>query len=161
MLMEMIPMTRLIRGFKIRAIKIQIYRFFQTPEFFLSLLLAVYQRKEMRTEIDNYFDQKEEPVRGCLSAMRNLILTLSPGISEVWRYRMPFYCIHGNRFCYLWVDKKRRQPYIGFVNGGQMDHSALLSEKRAKMKIYLLDPYLDWDPDEISGLLKQAISMAR
>jgi hypothetical protein len=112
-------------------------------------------------DIDIYFDQKAEPVKGSLAALRQFILSYADGVSEVWRYQMPFYCIDGKRFCYLWVDKKRHQPYIGFVDGREMEHSALISEKRSRMKIFIVDPTENWDQDTISLLLDQAINIAR
>jgi len=36
--------------------------------------------------------------------------------------------------------KKLLQPYIGFVNGHEINHPDLIDEKRAKMKILLLNP---------------------
>jgi hypothetical protein len=94
----------------------------------------------MLRPIDNYFLQKEEPVRSCLQFLREYILTFDPGISEAWRYGMPFYFYKGKRFCYLWVHKKYEQPYIGIVDGNKIDHPDLIVEKRARMKILLIDP---------------------
>jgi hypothetical protein len=112
-------------------------------------------------DIDIYFDKKTEPVKGCLAALRRYILSYAPGVSEVWRYQMPFYCIDGKRFCYLWIDKKRHQPYIGFVDGREIVHAALISEKRSRMKIHLIDPQENWDPDLVGILLDQAIEIAQ
>ena len=66
-------------------------------------------------EIDEYFLQNEEPIKSCLDSLRHLILHQNTNIVEVWRYRMPFYCHKSEdgsetRFCYLWVDKKRKLP---------------------------------------------------
>jgi hypothetical protein len=46
-------------------------------------------------------------------------------------------------FCYLWTHKKFKQPYIGFVEGKKIDHPLLIQEKRAMMKIMLMDPGKD------------------
>ncbi len=113
----------------------------------------------MLKEIDIYFDQQEEPTRGCLAALRHVILHHSSEVTEVWRYRMPFYCHAGKRFCYLWVDKKRNQPYIGFVDGNRLAHPDLLGEKRSRMKILLIDPGADLPLETISVLLKEAIAL--
>ena len=42
-------------------------------------------------------------------------------------------------FCYLWVNKKTHQPYIGIVEGRKIEHPLLIIEKRSRMKIMLLD----------------------
>ena len=57
-------------------------------------------------EIDNYFLQKDEPVKGCLLFLRDHILAYDKGITEAWKYRMPFYCYKGKMFCYLWTHKR-------------------------------------------------------
>lgn len=113
-------------------------------------------------EIDSYFLQKEEPVKSCLLALRRIILQLQPGVVEMWRYSMPFYCIKladgiERRFCYLWIHKSLEQPYIGIVDGKYFDQPELISEKRSKMKIMLIDPEQDIPVDKIQEILNKAI----
>lgn len=111
----------------------------------------------MLRPIDNYFLQKEEPVKSCLQFLREHILRLDSNITESWKYGMPVYCYKGKMFCYLWVHKKFRQPYIGIVEGNKIDHPDLLQEKRARMKILLLDPGKDIPVRKIDTILKQAL----
>ena len=113
----------------------------------------------MLRDIDNYFLQKEEPVKGCLLFLREYILSYDKNITEAWKYRMPFYCYKGKMFCYLWTHKKNGSPYIGIVEGKKIDHPALIIEDRARMKIMLLDPTADLPMDTIDYLLKIAISL--
>lgn len=110
-------------------------------------------------DIDNYFLQKEEPVKGCLLFLREYILSYDKNITEAWKYRMPFYCYKGKMFCYLWTHKKNGSPYIGIVEGKKIEHPALIIEDRARMKIMLLDPTADLPMDTIDYLLKIAISL--
>ena len=91
--------------------------------------------------------------------MREHILQLDSHITEGWSYGMPFYYYKGNRFCYLWVHKKFLQPYIGLVDGMKIDHPDLLQEKRARMKILLLDPDKDMPVRKIDLILKQALRL--
>ena len=86
----------------------------------------------MLNAIDNYFLNKEEPVKGCLLFLRAHILKQDKNITEAWKYGMPFYCYKGKMFCYLWVHKKYLQPYIGIVEGGKLNHPDLIQEKRAR-----------------------------
>jgi Domain of unknown function (DU1801) len=113
----------------------------------------------MLRPIDNYFLQQEEPVRSCLLAVRELLLKYGHDITEVWKYGMPFYCYKGRMFCYLWVHKKYKQPYIGIVEGKNIDHPQLITEKRARMKILLLDPNEDIPVKTIFVILKEAMSL--
>ena len=111
--------------------------------------------------IDNYYLQLDEPAQSCLLAARKLILAQDNDITEAWKYGMPFFCYKGKMFCYLWVHKKYKQPYIGIVEGQRFDHPDLIIEKRSRMKIMLLDPNKDLPVKTITGILQQALHLYR
>jgi hypothetical protein len=113
----------------------------------------------MLRPIDNWFLQKDEPIKSCLQFMREHILKQDSNITEAWKYGMPFFCYNGKMFCYLWVHKKYGQPYIGIVEGGSIHHPELLQEKRARMKILLLDPAKDIPLKKINGILKDILNL--
>jgi hypothetical protein len=115
----------------------------------------------MLREIDSYFFQKDEPTKSCLTALRKIILDYDKNITEVWRYKMPFYCYEQKRFCYLWFHKKLQQPYIGFVNGNLLENKNLLLEKRSRMKILVVDAAKDIDVKKIKLLLEMAIQVQK
>jgi hypothetical protein len=112
-------------------------------------------------EIDLYFTQKEEPTRSCLLFLRDHVLGFDQDMTEAWKYRMPFYCYNGRMVCYLWVHKKHKLPYIGFVDGHAVDDPDLLVEKRARMKILLVDPARDVPALKIRKLLRAALKEAK
>ncbi|WP_315820994.1 DUF1801 domain-containing protein [Paraflavitalea speifideaquila] len=99
----------------------------------------------MLREIDQYFLEKEEPVKSYLLALREYLLHFDPKVTEAWKYKMPFYCYKGKMFCYLWVHKKNQQPYLGIVEGNKIYHPQLIIEKErvgrscclTRRKIYL------------------------
>ena len=111
----------------------------------------------MLRPIDNWYLQKEEPLKTCLQFLRAHILKQDPNITEAWKYGMPFFCYRGKMFCYLWVHKKFHQPYIGIVEGAKVNHPGLIQEKRARMKILLLDPAKNIPLKKVNLVLKQAI----
>lgn len=113
----------------------------------------------MLRAIDLYYEGHDEPVRSCLQFLRQHIAARDPRITEAWKYSMPFFTVHGRMLCYLWFDKKRGLPYIGFVDGKLMDHPELLQEKRSRMKILLLDPEKDLPMRTIDALVHQAITL--
>lgn len=113
----------------------------------------------MLTPADTYFMNQEEPTRGCLLFLRSHILGLAAEVAETWSYGMPIYTYRGKRFCYLWVHKKYRQPYIGFIDGNKLEHPQLLQEKRARMKILLIEPEKDVPLDLVDGLLTEAMAV--
>ena len=110
-------------------------------------------------ETDNYYEQKEEPVKSCLLALRDIILSQDKDISAAWKYGMPFFCYKGKMFCYLWVHKKYQLPYIGIVEGKKFNHPDLIIEKRSRMKIMLFDPCEDLPVEIINSILQQAINL--
>jgi len=111
--------------------------------------------------IDNYFLQKEEPIKSCLQFLREHILKQDETITEAWKYGMPFYCYRGKMFCYLWLHKIFGKPYLGLVDGHRINHPDLLQEKRARMKIFLIDPTKDIPVRKLNALLKLAIDLRK
>nr|WP_295921306.1 DUF1801 domain-containing protein [uncultured Dyadobacter sp.] len=110
-------------------------------------------------DIDRYFEQHDEPAKSCLLALRAYILGFAPEVTEMWRYRMPFYAHRGKRFCYLWTEKKSGKPYLGVVDGFRMDHPALIAEQRSRMKIMLIAPEEDLPMQDLNEVLSAAISL--
>ena len=115
----------------------------------------------MIRDIDNYFLEKDEPVKSYLLTLRDYILQYDKNITAAWQYNMPFYCYKGKRFCYLWVHKKLKQPYLGIVDGKKINHPDLILEKRARMKIMLFDPMKDVPLKTIHLILKTILSLHR
>lgn len=111
------------------------------------------------SHLDNFYLSQKEPVKSCLLALRSIILSQSPEITPAWKYGMPFFCFRGKMFCYLWIHKKTGQPYIGFVEGRQLEDKALLMEKRSRMKILLLDPDTDLPAKKIITLLNKSLRL--
>lgn len=113
------------------------------------------------TPLDNFYLQQDEPVKGCLLALREMILAQDPLVTSAWKYGMPFFCYKGKMFCYLWYHKKYRQPYISIVEGNRFDESFLMQEKRSRMKIMLFDPNEDLPVKAIKSILQKALNLYR
>ena len=113
------------------------------------------------TQLDNFYLQKDEPIKGCLLALKDIILKQDENVSAEWKYGMPFFCYKGKMFCYLWVHKKYHQPYIGIVEGQRFDHPRLIIEKRSRMKIMLFEADKDLPVETINEILKQALELYR
>jgi len=109
--------------------------------------------------LESYFLTREEPDKSCLQSLRDIILSQDDAITEAWKYGMPFYCYHDKMFCYLWTHKKYKQPYIGIVEGGSIDHPDLIQEKRARMKILLIDARKDIPLRKVRGLLREVLAL--
>lgn len=107
---------------------------------------------------DIFFQQHDEHVKETMLALREIILQQDKDVSAAWKYGMPFFCFKGKMFCYLWVHKKYRQPYIGIVEGKRFTESFLMQEGRSRMKIMLIDPEKHLPVHQIEKLLQKALN---
>lgn len=111
--------------------------------------------------LDNYYEQQEEPVKGCLLALRSIILKQDSNVAAAFKYGAPFFYYRGKMFCYLWVHKKTKQPYIGIVEGKYFEEPFLIREKRSRIKIMLIDPDKDIPVKRVEGILQKALDLYR
>jgi hypothetical protein len=115
----------------------------------------------MQESLESYYLQKEEPIRSCLLALRDIILSQDKNITNNWKYRMPFFCYKGKMFCYLWTDKKTKEPYIGIVEGNRLQHSFLEKGNRSRMKIFRIDSKKDLPIELIENLVNELLDFYR
>ena len=113
----------------------------------------------MLRDIDNFYLRQEEPAKSCLLALREIILQQDDNITAAWKYGMPFFCYKRKMFCYLWINKKNGQPYLGMVEGKHLQHPELLIENRSRMKIMLFDPAKNLPVKKINAILQQAVNL--
>lgn len=62
-------------------------------------------------------------------------------------------------FCYLWIHKKIKQPYIGIVEGKYFDESFLIQENRSRMKIMMFDVNEDLPLNQIEAIIQKALNL--
>ncbi|AFD05585.1 DUF1801 domain-containing protein [Solitalea canadensis] len=113
----------------------------------------------MLREIDQFYLHQNDPVRSCLIALRNYILTFNDQFTETWKYKMPCYCYKGKHFCYLWIDKKTREPYVLLVEGRQIDHPDLEAGDRSRMKILRIKPNEDLPVETLNTIFEQLVRL--
>lgn len=75
---------------------------------------------------------------------------------EIWN---AIFLFQRKMFCYLWIHKKYRQPYIGIVEGQRLNDADLIAEKRSRMKILLIDPDGDLPVNKIEAIIKKAADL--
>lgn len=112
----------------------------------------------MLRDIDIWFESRPEPAKGCLLALRAYLLQYHSNITEAWKYRMPFYCYNNKMCCYLWIQKENQHPYLGIVEGKNIQHPLLQQDKRARMKILPIDPSEDLPMEVIDDILTKMVS---
>jgi len=110
-------------------------------------------------QLDDFYFNQQEPLKGTLLALKQIILKQDKDITNVLKYGMPFFCYKGKMFCYLWVHKKTKQPYIGIVEGKHFDEAFLIQEDRSRMKIMLFNSDEDLPLKQIESVLEKALNL--
>ncbi|MBF4519415.1 DUF1801 domain-containing protein [Flavobacterium sp. ANB] len=110
-------------------------------------------------QVDDFYLNKEEPEKGTLLALKEIILKQDKDITHVLKYGMPFFCYKGKMFCYLWIHKKLKKPYIGIVEGKHFDEPFLIQEDRSRMKIMMFDSEQDLPIETIELVLQKALNL--
>lgn len=113
----------------------------------------------MIQEIDSYYYNKEEPVQGCLLALRSIILDHDPGISETRKWSMPCFTYKKKMFCFLWTEKNTNEPYILMVEGNYLNHPLLEKGERSRMKIFRVKPNQDIPIKTVKAILDDALDL--
>jgi len=110
----------------------------------------------MLSELEFFYEKQPEPAKSCFLVLRSIILDFDPELKEMWKYKLPFFCYPKKNFCYLWIDKQTKHPYIGIVEGGKIDHPSLVQGDRKRMKIMPIDPTIDIPVEDIVEVLELA-----
>lgn len=112
----------------------------------------------MENELGNFYLKREEPVRSCMLALREIVLGFDERITEGWKYKLPFFLFKGKMFVYLWKDKKSGWPYLGVMEGRQIEHPLLVQGDRARVKVMAFDPEADLPIEGIEEVLRLAVA---
>lgn len=107
--------------------------------------------------IENFYLNLTEPNRSCMLSLRDFIVPLHEDITQEWKYRLPFFYLRGKMFCYLWMDKHTGYPYIGFTDGGKMNHPMLVQGDRKRMKILAINPKEDLPLKVLNEVFEEAM----
>jgi hypothetical protein len=110
-------------------------------------------------QLDDFYLDQDEPIKETFLALREIILKQDKDITHVLKYGMPFFCYKGKMFCYLWIHKKFKKPYLAIVEGKYFDEPFLLQETRSRMKIMLLNADQDLPLEQIEAVLIKALNL--
>lgn len=115
----------------------------------------------MIQELHSYYLTKDEPQKSCSLALRSIILQQDPLITETVKWGMPCFCYKKKMFCYLWTDKKTKEPYILLVEGKHLQHPMLEEGNRTRMKILRIQSNNDLPINTIKQVLQDALNLYR
>jgi len=124
-----------------------------------NIFLSINPKNQEMEQLDDFYLNQQEPIKGTLLELKEIILKQDKDITNVLKYGMPFFCYKGKMFCYLWIHKKLKQPYIGIVEGKHFEQSFLIQEDRSRMKIMLFDADEDLPIERIEKVLQQALNL--
>lgn len=110
---------------------------------------------------NNFYLKNNEPNQSCLLLLRDLILEQDPNVLETTKYGMPCFCYKKKMFCYLWENKKTKEPYILFVEGELLNHPELEKGTRKRMKIFRINANQDIPIKTLETLLNDALDLYR
>lgn len=113
----------------------------------------------MINQLNQFYLSKGEPNRGCLLALRSIILKQDKDITETLKWGMPCFCFRKKIFCYLWVDKKTKEPYLLMAEGKHLHHPQLETGSRSRMKVLRVTPTQNLPLNTIELILNQALDL--
>ena len=108
-------------------------------------------------ELDQFYFRQNEPLKSYFLALREIILQHDEKLTETLKYGMPCFCYGKKIVCYLWMDKKTKEPYLLMAEGKRLHHPQLEKGSRSKMKIFPLTTMEDIPVKSIRALLKEAL----
>lgn len=115
----------------------------------------------MNDNLQSYYLRKEEAIKSCLLALRDVILEQDEHVSETRKWNSPCFCYKNKMFCFLMVDKKNNYPYLLMVEGARLDFPELVQGNRTRMKTLAVDPTVDIPIKTIERILNSALDLYR
>jgi hypothetical protein len=112
-------------------------------------------------DLENWYLSHEEPNRSCFLALKHAVLAADPLVEAAWKWGGPFFYYRGKVFCYLWLDKGTKRPYIGFYEGKHLYHPRLEYGKRTRIKCFAIDPSKDIPIADLKEILNEALDLYR
>ena len=109
--------------------------------------------------LDTYYNGLNEPLQGFMLAIRQIILSLDDQVEETWKWSAPFFLYRKHMLCYLWMDKKTHEPYLGIYGGDALDHPALVQKHNARIKKLVFDIEEDIPIKTIQEVLLASIGL--
>ncbi len=111
--------------------------------------------------LDQYFESQEEPMKGCLLAIKDCMLNYDKRVVMSWKWNLPFFSFGKHMLAYLHIHKKTGSPYLGFGWGQNLQHPALLQEDRKMIKVYYMDAEKDIDVKTLYEILDETVGFLK
>jgi len=128
------------------------------PAFITGLLPTfIPKNTTMNAELEDYYLKHPEPVRGCLFALKQIIMSVSDQVRHERKYQVPFFSYKGKKLGFIWMNRKKL--ILGFIT----DKSVLLPVEGVRLKDQLetiqIDPNADLPKEMIVTKIKELIRL--
>ncbi len=108
--------------------------------------------------VESNSNQEEDSlINDTIHFLKNYISSLDKNLELLKKYGMPFFYYRGKMFCYIWKDKKTKEPYLGFMDGNKLTNVRLEAGNRSRVKILRVNPNIDIDIKVIKEIVFEAI----
>lgn len=104
---------------------------------------------------DAYYFKQPEPYQGCLLALKEIILNVSPHIGHRRMFQIPFFFYKDKKLCFLWVHRKKL--LLGFVEDKNIYKKVPGQRRKSKMTMLEIDPNADLPMKKILPALQKLI----
>lgn len=108
-------------------------------------------------ELESYYHNLEEPYQSCLLALRDIIVRSNNGIEVAFKYGSPFFMHKGKMIAYLWIDKKKKLPYVAIFNIRHIVDERVVIEGRKLIQLLYVDPEQDIPKEFIEFCINESI----
>lgn len=111
----------------------------------------------MSAQLEQYYAKQPEPFQGCLLALKDIILAVSPHITHVRKFQIPFFYYKDKKLCYLWVTRKKLQ--LGFVEDKKINPPSTEFKRKDKYVSIIVDPNADLPMEFILGQIQRLMEL--
>ena len=110
---------------------------------------------------ENYILQQDEPFKSILLHLQVLIEHQFEQLELKYKYRIPFYYLHGKPFCYLNVPKNKGFVEVGFWASAHLSkyNEHLVTAGRKVVKSFRYDSVESINQEILLAVLEEAFTM--
>ncbi len=113
----------------------------------------------MLPAIDQYIEGLGEDNKSFVQALIAIIFKQDEHLHLKCSFGLPFFYFKGNPFCYINIDQKTKQPYLGFMNGKWLQHKNLHAEGRKMVKLLRFNNQNDIPLKMLQAVIAEALQL--
>lgn len=111
----------------------------------------------MNTELENYYLKQSGPVRECLYALKQIIMSISDQITHERKFQTPFFSYKGLKLGFLWMNRKKL--ILGIITDKRSFVSTAGTGLKDKLEMIQIDPDADLPKEMIVAKFQEIIRM--